>query len=197
MKQQAFILIGRSGSGKGTQAAVLIDALKRADPDRSVLHIETGAEMRKFIQGQTATQKMAKGVTENGGLQPEFIAIYQWNNVLVNHYNGADHLVFDGSPRKLNEAGALDSIFNFYGIEKPWIIYLNVDVDEIHARLLKRGRNDDTRDAINRRLAWFETDVAPTIEFYRTNPDYRFLDVNGAGPVEVIRSRILKKIGLS
>jgi adenylate kinase len=197
MKQQAFILIGRSGSGKGTQAPLLIESLKQADPQRGVLHIETGAEMRKFIQGQTATRRMAKGITESGGLQPEFIAIYQWTNVLVNHYNGTDHLVFDGSPRKLHEAGALDSIFNFYGIEKPWIIYLNVDVDEIHARLLKRGRNDDTREAIERRLAWFETDVAPTIQFYRTSPDYRFLDINGVGPVETIHSNIVQRIGLA
>src|SRR5580700_7589900 len=141
MKQQAFILTGRSGSGKGTQAALLVETLKRADLSRGVHYIETGAEMRRFIQGETPTQKMAKGITESGGLQPEFIAIYQWTNVLVNQYNGSDHLVFDGSPRKINEAGTLDSIFSFYGIEKPWIIHLNVDLDEILNRLLKRGRN--------------------------------------------------------
>jgi adenylate kinase len=197
MKQQAFILIGRSGCGKGTQATLLIETLRKADTSRGVRHIETGQEMRRFIQGDAATQKMAKGITESGGLQPEFIATYQWTNVLVNQYNATDHLVFDGSPRKLNEAGTLDSIFAFYGIEKPWIIHLNVDLDEIHNRLLKRGRNDDTRESISRRLAWYETDVAPTVQFYRTNPNYRFLDVNGAGPVEAIHANVVKKLGLS
>jgi adenylate kinase family enzyme len=197
MKQQAFIFIGRSGSGKGTQAALLIEALKKADPSRGVRHIETGAEMRRFIQGPAATQQRAKGITDSGGLQPEFIAIYQWANVLVNQYNGTDHLIFDGSPRKMTEAGALDSIFPFYGIEKPWIAHLDVDAAEIHNRLRKRGRNDDTREAISRRLAWYETDVAPTVEFYRTNPDYRFLDIKGEGSIEAIHADFMKKIGLT
>lgn len=196
MNKQAFILIGRSGSGKGTQGALLIESLKKADPSRGVLHIETGGEMRKFIQGETTTRKLAKSITESGGLQPEFIAIYQWTNVLVNQYNGADHLIFDGSPRKLHEAGALDSIFSFYGIEKPWIIYLDVDQDEIHQRLLKRGRGDDTREGISRRLAWYESDVAPTVEFYRRNPNYRFLDMKGTGPVETIHAEIMRKLAL-
>jgi adenylate kinase family enzyme len=196
MYKQAFIWIGRSGCGKGTQAALLIDALKKADASRGVKHIETGAEMRQFIQGQTITQQMAKGITESGGLQPEFIAIYQWTNVLVNQYNGSDHLFFDGSPRKLEEAAALDSIFPFYGIEKPWIMYLEVDPEEIHKRLLKRGRKDDTLEGINRRLAWYETDVAPTVNFYRTSPEHRFLEMNGVGTVEAIHAEILKKVGL-
>lgn len=197
MKQQAFIFIGRSGSGKGTQAPLLVNALKKADLGRGVLHIETGAEMRQFIRGPTATQKMAKGITDGGGLQPEFIAIYQWTNVLVNKYDGADHLVFDGSPRKLQEAAVLDSIFNFYHIEKPWIIFLNVEIDEIHARLAKRGRNDDTREGIDRRLAWFESDVAPTVQFYRTSPDYRFLDVDGSGPIEAVHANIMESLSLN
>jgi adenylate kinase len=196
MKQQAFIFIGRSGSGKGTQAPLLIDALKKADRNRGILHIETGAEMREFIQGPAATQKIANGITNSGGLQPEFIAIYQWSNVLINDYNGTDHLVFDGSPRRLPEAEALGSIFNFYGIEKPWVIYLDVDLDEIHNRLAKRGRIDDTREGINRRLAWFDTDVSPTVEFYRSSPDYCFLDLNGAGPVEAIHASLVSKLGL-
>ncbi len=197
MKQQAFILIGRSGSGKGTQGALLIAALQKADSGRGVCHIETGAEMRRFIHGETPTQKMAKHITEIGGLQPEFIAIHQWTNALVNRYNATDHLIFNGSPRKLHEAGALDSIFSFYGIEKPWVLYLKVDHDEIYKRLLKRGRNDDTREGISRRLAWYETDVAPTVEFYRTNPNYRFLDIDGGGPVDVIHAGIMKRLGLS
>jgi adenylate kinase len=196
MKQQAFIWIGRSGCGKGTQAALLIETLKKLDTSRGVRHIETGQEMRRFIQGDSATQRMAKGITESGGLQPEFIATYQWTHVLVNQFNATDHLVFDGSPRKINEAGTLDSIFAFYGIEKPWIIHLDVDLDEILTRLLKRGRNDDTRESISRRLAWYETDVAPTVQFYRSNPNYRFLDINGVGSVEAIHADILKKLGL-
>ena len=193
MKQQAFILMGRSGSGKGTQAALLVESLKKADTSCGVLYIETGAEMRRFIQGQTATRKMAKGITDSGGLQPEFIAIYQWTNVLLNQYNATDHLVFDGTPRKLHEAGALNSIFPFYGIENPCVIHLVVDPAEIEKRLLQRGRTDDTRDGISRRLAWYETEVAPTVDLYRSNPNFRFLDVNGVGPTESVHAEINEK----
>ncbi|HWD18046.1 MAG TPA: nucleoside monophosphate kinase [Verrucomicrobiae bacterium] len=194
MKKQAFIFIGRSGSGKGTQAALLRTALLQADPSRGVRHIETGAEMRRFIQGPAATQRMAKGITESGGLQPEFIAIYQWTQILVNEYNAIDHLIFDGTPRKLCEAGALESIFSFYGIQKPWIIHLDVPHAEIHRRLLKRGRNDDTPEGISRRLDWYESDVAPTVAYYRKSPDYRFLNADGVGAIDSIHAAIFSKV---
>ena len=60
MKPQTFIFIGRSGCGKGTQAELVQEHLKQIDPKRKVLYIQTGAEFREFIKGNSETQKLSK-----------------------------------------------------------------------------------------------------------------------------------------
>jgi adenylate kinase family enzyme len=69
-------------------------------------------------------------------------------------------------------------------------------VGECKKRLLARGRADDTPEDINSRLAWYETDVAPSVDFYRNNPNYNFCDVNGDQSVEDVFEDIKKQLGL-
>ena len=196
MKPQAFIFVGRSGSGKGTQAALLIEALKKKDPGRAIFTVETGKELRKFIEGDTYTQKLAKKIQMAGGFQPAFLAIFNWVRVLVDEYKEGSHMVFDGTSRRLPEAMVLDSIFHFYGIEKPWVIYLDIHDEEATKRLLARGRADDTHDAIKNRLSSYEADMKPSIEFFRKNPKCVFLDINGIDTIEAIHADIVKRLGL-
>ena len=196
MNKNSFIFIGRSGSGKGTQAALLIQALKKLDPSREPLYVQTGQELRQFIQGNSFTQKITKKHYENGELMPEFIATYAWINVLVQKYNGAEDLIFDGTPRKLHEASVLNSIFDFYEFGKPWVIYIDIPRDEASQRLLLRKRMDDSAEDISKRQDWYETDVVPTVNYYKDNPKYTFLDINGVGKIEDIHADIVKKIGL-
>jgi adenylate kinase family enzyme len=75
MSQKTFILIGRSGCGKGTQGALLSQYLQTLEPKRDVLYIQCGGEFRKFIQGDSVTEKLSREVSEKGVLQPEFLAI--------------------------------------------------------------------------------------------------------------------------
>jgi adenylate kinase len=196
-----FIFIGRYGSGKGTQAKLLIGALQKADPDKKVLYMETGAEFRKFMaRSDNHTAIMTKKVVDGGGLLPEFMPIHLWSNLLVNDYTSREHLVFDGSPRKLLEAQILDQVFSFYGMEKPWVVFLNVDHVASLKRLILRGsqsgRADDNKEAIERRKNAFEKDVDPVIEWYRTDPNIRFLDIDGERSIEEIHLDIVKKVGL-
>jgi adenylate kinase len=196
MLPQVFIFIGRSGSGKGTQAKLLIEYLKKVDPARDTLYVQTGAELREFIKGDGLTQKKTKDMYDKGGLMLEFITVYAWAKVLVEKYKGDEHLIFDGTPRKLHEAGVLHSIFDFYTFDKPVVIHIEISSEEALARLLARKRQDDTEDEVRRRLSWYETDVAPTVEYYRHNPAYRFLEIDGHGSTEDIGANIAKKIGL-
>jgi len=201
MTPKTFIFIGRYGSGKGTQAKLLIDALGKADSQRKVLYIETGAEFRKFttkIGNHTA--EMTKKVIDSGGLMPEFMPIHLWSNLLVDNYAGNEYLVFDGTPRKLLEAKILDPVFSFYGMEKPWIVFLSLDHKASMKRLAFRGaqsgRADDSKEAIEKRKSEFEKDVDPVIEWYRTNPNVRFLEIDGDRSVEEIHADIVKRVGL-
>ena len=95
MKPQAFIFIGRSGCGNGTQVQLLMDVLKKNDPKRDILYIQTGQEFRNFVKGESFTQKKSREINDAGGLQPEFLAIKMWENPLVEGCTGDEHIILD------------------------------------------------------------------------------------------------------
>lgn len=195
---KVFIFLGRSGCGKGTQADLMISHLCRTDDKRcKTLHIESGALLREFAKGNNYTQKKIKEVLANGVLVPESVIVSLWTDYLIANFNGTENLVFDGTPRKLHEAQLLDNALRFYGIEKPTVIYVNVSREWSEKRLLGRARKDDTPDAIEKRLTWFETEVIKSIDFFKTNPYYNFIDINGEQPIEDVQNEILAKLGLN
>lgn len=196
MNQKTFILIGRSGCGKGTQGELIAKHLKEIDPERDTLYVTSGAEFREFIKGDSATQKNSNELYKADKLQPEFLSVFMWINVLVKNYTDKKHLIFDGAPRRRHEAGVLDSIFDFYGLKDP--IVINIDVSEKWAteRLEARHRMDDRSEDIAKRLAWYNTDVVPAIEYYINNPRYKFFRINGERSIEEIHKDILEKISL-
>lgn len=196
MDQKSFIFIGRSGCGKGTQVKLLMDYLKEKDPEKDILYIYTGAEFREFIKGDSDTQKLAMDILEKGGLQPEFLSVYMWTNILVKSYTKKEHLIFDGTPRKRHEAGVLDSIFGFYGLSTPFVINLDVSEEWAIERLTERGRKDDNKDDITQRLSWYTTDVVPAINFYIDNPAYKFIKIDGERSIEDVHKDLVKAINI-
>lgn len=194
MLPQNFIFIGRSGCGKGTQAKLLKEYLNKIDHQRNVFYLQTGAEFRKFIQGVNYTQRLSKKIIDEGMLQPEFLSIYMWSRLLAENFKEDEHLIVDGTPRKFHEAGVLDSIFDFYKREKLYLIFLNIGENWAMDRLKGRGRFDDNHEDIEARLKWYETDVVPAIDFYRNNPKYIFLEINGEQTIEKVHQDILEKL---
>lgn len=196
MNLHSFIFIGRSGCGKGTQIEMLVETLKKKDPEHGILQIYTGREFREFINGPSITQKLSKAIYDVGGLMPEFLTTHMWTKQLVENFDGNQHIIFDGTPRKLHEAGALHSVFGFYKLDKPWVINIGISVEEAVRRLMLRKRQDDNEADIRKRLGWYNTDVAPTIEFYRDNANYNFFYVDGERSPEEIHKDIVQKLGL-
>lgn len=194
MNKKAFIFIGRSGCGKGTQADLLMKAMKEKDPSREILYIQTGQEFRKFIAGDTVSEKKAKAIYDVGGLMPAFLTINMWVRPLVDKYNDNQHLFFDGTPRKPDEASILNSIFGFYGIEKPYVINIEIRPEEALKRLLARKRVDDVEDEIKKRLAWYESDVVPTLEYFNNNENYNLLVIDGERSPEEIHKDIANRV---
>ncbi|MDO8430507.1 MAG: nucleoside monophosphate kinase [Candidatus Taylorbacteria bacterium] len=191
MNQKSFIFIGRSGCGKGTQAKLLSDYLKKIDPTRDVLYIQTGEHFREFIKGPSYTQKISRAIYDVGGLQPEFLAVFMWANVFVNKFTKNEHIIMDGTPRKLHEAGVLDSAFKFYGLEKPIVINIDISKNESIDRLMARKRFDDNREDIEMRLSWYETDVVPALEYYKNNKNYQYVSLDGNRSIEEIHKDII------
>jgi adenylate kinase len=195
---KAFIFIGRSGCGKGTQADLIINHLCRVSGKSCrTLHIESGALLRVFTKGDNYTQKRTKFVMDNGLLVPESVVVALWTDYLIANFTGIENLVFDGTPRKLHEAQLLDNALRFYGVEKPIVIYMNVSKEWSEKRLLGRARKDDTPEAVAKRLAWFDSEVIPTINYYKNDSFYNFVDINGEQPIDDVQNEILAKLGLN
>lgn len=194
------MFMGRPGSGKGTQANLLIETLKKLDPAHGVLHVETGAEFRKFNEGTSMTARLSKKIVDSGGLMPEFMCVYLWGTSLVANFTGNEHVIFDGTPRKLLETQMLEGVFSFYGFT-PNVIYLDVHHEESKKRLILRGklhgRKDDAEDAIERRKIAYEKQIQPSIDYLRAHPEMHFHDIDGIGTIEEVHARILQSLGLA
>lgn len=194
MNLNTFIFIGRSGCGKGTQADLLVEYLKKKDKKRSIFRLETGDRFRAFIQDNTYSSKIAKEIYTAGGLMPEFLSIAIWANSFMEKLKEDQHMILDGSPRKLHEAYVLDSAMKYYHRPKVHVIYLNVNEEAVTKRLIARKRLDDNVEDIKNRMKWFRTDVMPTLEFYRMNPDYIYHDINGDQSIEEVYEEIIDRV---
>ena len=104
MTPQTFVFMGRSGSGKGTQAKLLEAYIKEQDANkRPFFYVETGARFRHFILGDRWANKLAASYYKDGKRQPDFLAIWVWGHVLLENMTGNEHLILDGTPRSLDE----------------------------------------------------------------------------------------------
>ena len=95
-------------------------------------------------------------------------------------------LLLDGSPRRLFEAQVLDEFMAHLHRPRVKPIYLDISNEESTRRLIARKRSDDTAEAIHNRLAWFTTEVIPTIDYYGD----RIIRVSGEGDIAKIQSDI-------
>lgn len=197
MNPKTFIFFGPSGSGKGTQAKLLIEKLKELDRDRHVLYIETGQKFRDFATEASMTAQKTKRIMGEGGLLPEFLPIWIWTEYMIRHVSGDEHMVLDGLSRRVHEAPILDSAMKFYKREKPFIISIEVNRETLKDRLLNRNRADDNKTDIERRLDWYENNVLPTIEYFKNNQNYEFMSINGEQEVEAVFKEILEKTKLN
>jgi len=194
---QTFIFFGRSGSGKGTQAELLIKYLKENDSEHSVLYVETGQRIREFIKGGTHSVKLVSEIVNKGGLLPAFLPIWLWAGFFIENVKGDEHIVLDGLSRRVAEAPVLASALEFYGFKNPQVIVINVSKPWAKERLLSRRRSDDTDEKIDLRLSWFDEQVLPAVELFRQNPAYSVFDINGEQPIEKVFADILSKLQLS
>ncbi len=189
-----IIFIGRSGSGKGTQAGLFKDRIHRLDGDnkRNILYIETGEHFRKFAQGTSLASKLSEKMMTNDERQPDFLASWMWSNILIDDLSDDMHLVFDGAPRACQEAEMLTDALQFFKREKPVVIHLEVSRDWSEKHLLKRGRSDDVNIArIDKRLDWFDTDVVPALKYFKNDPYYRLIEINGEQSIDKVHSDIV------
>jgi len=190
MASYAFVFIGRSGCGKGTQAD-LLQAFLKEKGSGPLLYIETGDLFREFIKGNSFSQKRSHEFYDSSIRQPDFLACHMWSHLLLSSCEEGTSVVFDGTPRSLAEAEVLRSAFSFFGFDTAYIIHLDVSRAWSENRLLSRGRADDQgMEKIQKRLDWYDKDVVPAVEYFKKDPSVVFVHVNGEQPVASVHSDI-------
>lgn len=206
MKPELFVFLGRSGCGKGTQADLLTKYLKSINPDNAVFYVSTGEEFRKFIASDNYSATEARDIVDKGGFTPSFLASMLWTNAIVHGYKKGNHMIVDGSPRTLAEKAIFDTIFDFYGekkvyeFEAPHIIFINVTKEWAFDKLLKRAtvenRVDDAKEAIEKRMYWFENHIAKVVDAYKTDGRVHFHEINGDQTINAVHEDIKKALVL-
>ncbi len=192
-KPYTFLLTGRSGCGKGTQAELLKKYLEENDK-RPVLYIYAGDKMRELVEDKkTLTSKLANDIMLSGGKQPAFLAVWAWSNDLVEKLEENMHVIIDGSPRAATEAMMLDETFEFYKRENIKPIVLNVSREWAKDKLLKRKRFDDTDEKINNRLDFYEKYVRFVIDYYEEQSKNKPIMINGEQTIEEVHKEIIEK----
>ncbi len=201
MSPHTFIFMGRSGCGKGTQAKLLKEYIESHDDEkRGVLYVETGDRFREFISHTGFSSRLASEINKTGGLQPAFLAVWNWSHVLIDELKGEEHLMLDGTPRGFQEALVFDTAMTFYGRVKPIVVYVDVSrewsSERLHERASKEGRVDDQHaEQIEKRQNWFDTDIMPAIDYFKLNERYQSVRVNGEQPIEKVQADILAALG--
>lgn len=193
-KPQTIILFGRSGCGKGTQLKLIKEYFDKEDQNRKQIIFTTGDSFREFFSKNTHASNLAKSITAKGLLQPLFLTISLWANTFLNNLEQDDHLFIDGSPRRKDEAIALDSAIKFFNREDVLLVDLIVSRDTSKKRMLGRKRPDDTEENTEVRLDWYDKEVVPAIEYLKNQSGYIYMEVDGEGDIQKIYEEIINKI---
>ncbi len=158
-----LLVLGPQGSGKGTQA-------KRLAAARGIPHVSTGDMFRAAIAEGTELGRRVEPILASGELVPDDLTVALIRERLSAPDAEAGFLL-DGFPRNLAQAEALDEMLIEIGRTLDAVLFFDLSdalaVERIRGRALEEGREDDTPEAIARRLAIYHEQTEPVVERYR------------------------------
>ena len=181
-----LVLFGPPGAGKGTQAKILTET-------RGLPQLSTGDMLRAAVAAGTPLGLRVKAILEKGELVPDELVI----DIIGQRYDQPDcahGAVFDGFPRTIPQAVALDAMLAARGRKIDQVLELKVDdamlLSRVEARIKAGGvlRSDDTPETLAHRLGVYYRNTAPLIDFYRAQGKLKTLD--GMAPVETVTTQI-------
>ncbi len=179
-----IVFIGPPGAGKGTQA-------ERVATHLGITHLSTGEVLRGTVSTDKATADEIKECLSSGRLVPDKIVV-----PIVAHRLESDDCqkgyLFDGFPRTQEQAVALTELLNGNSINIQGAIEFVLPVEELFDRLSKRGRSDDTNEAIKERLRLYAEVTEPLVDYYAQRGVLKKIDALGT-PDEVF-ARVIAAI---
>jgi adenylate kinase len=184
-----LVLFGPPGSGKGTQSEKLVERY-------GLVHLSTGDLLRKERKEQTPLGIEAQKFIDKGQLVPDEVVIGMIDNSL-DHHKDAKGFLFDGFPRTLAQAEALDRLLQLKKAEIGLVLILDVDEDELIRRLVLRGktsgRSDDADENIQKkRQQVYKEETFPVAAYYEKTK--KLVHIHGMGEIDKIFESLCTEI---
>ena len=177
-----LLIIGPQGAGKGTQAGLLAQAY-------GIPHVSTGDLFRVNITGGTELGRKVQEYLNSGALVPDEVT----QDMVVDRIEQQDAqagFLLDGFPRNPAQATWLEQLLKDRGSPIDVVLLLQAPDEVLIGRMMARGRDDDTEEAIAKRLAIYHSETEPLVEFYAD----RLVAVDGVGEIEQVQQRIRSAI---
>lgn len=184
-----LILFGPPGSGKGTQSDRLVEKY-------GLIHLSTGNLLREEIAHKTPLGKEAKKFIDHGQLVPDEVVIAMVDSFFDKHKD-ANGFLFDGFPRTVAQAQALDKLMSLKKTDIAIVLALDVTESELINRLLNRGktsgRSDDSDETvIKKRFSVYINETSPVADYYKKTK--KFKAIQGEGSVDEINASLRQAI---
>jgi adenylate kinase len=183
-----LVLFGPPGSGKGTQSSKIIEKY-------NVAHVSTGDILRIEVANETPLGIEAKKFMDQGMLVPDEVVIGMISSKLDENLNAAG-FIFDGFPRTVAQAQALDNLLDFKNHPINIVLSLIVSEEELKTRLISRGessgRSDDNEEVIMKRIKEYHAKTSPVADYYKSKN--KLVEVKGEGTVETIFDSLCDEI---
>lgn len=180
--RERVLVLGPPGAGKGTQCKLLAAA-------RGLLHLSTGDLLRAEVAAESALGQQVKAVLNRGDLVSDDLVLAIVRNRLALHREG---WLLDGFPRNSTQAAMLDDLLADLGQPLQVALQLQVPEEELVARLLSRGRSDDSEVVVRKRLQIHARQTEPINAHYQVRGLLRCVD--GLGSVQEVATRIANSL---
>lgn len=184
-----IVLFGPPGAGKGTQAL-------RLKEEYELVHLSTGDILRNEIEKNSTLGMKAQAYMDKGELVPDEVVIGMIENCL-NEYKDAKGFIFDGFPRTTEQAQALDTLLQKHDTEIDIMLSLEVDDEELVARIVQRGKDsgradDKNESVIFNRILTYNKKTSPLKDYYRSQGKY--ISIDGVGSLDEVFGRLTDAI---
>ncbi|MGN0186516.1 MAG: adenylate kinase [Paludibacteraceae bacterium] len=187
-----IVIFGAPGSGKGTQSELIVKKY-------NLVHLSTGDMLRDEIARGTDIGKFADALISKGNLVPDDLIIKMISAKIDERKEDCNGFIFDGFPRTVAQAEALDALLASFGKKLTLMLDLRVEESLLVERLLKRGetshRADDNLEVIKKRLQVYHEITMPVIEFYKSTG--RYVAVENCTTIEEYFQAIVQLIEFS
>ena len=176
-----IVLFGPPGAGKGTQSELIVEKY-------GLSHLSTGDLFRKHLGEGTELGKLAQGYMDKGNLVPDSVVIKMVEDRIATA-SAAEGFIFDGFPRTVNQAQALDKMLLKHDLSITVMLSLDVAFSELRIRLKERGKTSGRKDdqdniKIENRIKVYNQETKPVADYYKHQDKY--VSINGMGSIESI-----------